>query len=502
MKRNIFYQNKPAKVKRTAFDLSHEKKFSARMGQLLPIFSQEVVPGDTFKINTESLIRFAPMVFPVMHRIDAYIHYFYVPNRIIWDRWEKFITGDEERTLPTIPICTLQEALPLESIGDYLGYPTEIICADAELNALPFRAYELIWNEYYRDQNLQEDISSDIVGGGRDTFTNLASKPYFRAYEKDYFTSALPWAQKGDPVTMSADVNYRDEANVFNLSTEPHSNSPVTIDQPGSASGYHKLLYDDQGTLLGLENIEDITIDVSELRRATRLQRWLERNARSGTRYVEHLLSHWGVIPDDARLQRPEYIGGGKSPVMISEVLNTTGIDGELVMGTMAGHGINVGRTNEASCYCKEHGWIIGIMSVLPKTAYQQGVHKSLLRQTNLDFYYPEFAQLGEQPITTAELYFTSVPATNEQEWGYQSRYAEYKYGMNTVHGVFKDTLQDFHLGRKFSSKPELNPTFIQAIDTDFDHIFAADNLEQMYCNLYHKVTAIRPMPYYNDPKL
>lgn len=499
MKRNIFYQNKPAKIKRTAFDLSHEKKLSAKMGQLIPIMCQEVVPGDTFKVRTESLIRLAPMVFPVMHRIDAYVHYFYVPNRIIWPDWEKFITGEETLSLPTVPAGTVVSGLPLESRGDYLGYPTQIISVE-ELNALPLRAYELIWNEYYRDQNLQTDIKDDILDGTRDTFSVLSAKPYNRAYEKDYFTSALPWAQKGNPVTMAATVNYKDRAEVFDLSHPPQDSNPLLIKNPGAA--YYAEIEDGDGAQLGIDNIEDVTIDVNELRRATRLQRWLERNARSGTRYVEHLLAHWGVIPDDARLQRPEYIGGGKSPVMISEVVNTTGEDQGLPMGTMAGHGINVGMSNMASAYCKEHGWIIGILSVMPRTAYQQGVPKHLLRSTNLDFYYPEFAQLGEQEVKNGEIYWSSVPSTNAGTFGYQSRYAEYKYGINMVHGVFKDTLQDFHLGRKFTQLPNLNPTFIMAVETDFDHIFNVENQEQLYCNLYNKVTAIRPMPFYNDPKL
>lgn len=483
----IFNQNLAARVKKSAFDLSHERKLSCRMGELVPVLVQEVVPGDKFSIDTQSMIRFAPMVAPVMHRINAYIHFFYVPNRILWDDWEKFVTGSPI-TVPTIKMTDVMEG----ALSDHMGLPVGEWNATTDINTLPFRAYIKIWNDYYRDQNLQaeEPLTGDVVH--RDLLK--------RAWEKDYFTSALPWAQKGNPVTMDVNLEYKE---VFlnygpEATVEPTEGDDLHVgDNYALNSHMHAGVNPDP---LYLENIGEASITVEELRRATRLQRWMERNARAGTRYVEHLLAHWGVKSSDARLQRAEYIGGGKSPVVISEVLNTTGTE-TLPQGNMAGHAINVGRTNQAYKFCEEHGFIIGILSVIPETSYQQGVPKFLTRKVNLDYYYPEFAQLGEQEVLNQELFYNNNPVDDLDTFGYQSRYAEYKYQQSTVHGAFKTSLDFWHMGRKFSGKPPLNAAFITANPTN--RIFAVDDdTEKLYVQLYHKITAVRPMPFFNDPTL
>lgn len=489
---NIFQRVKKAKVPRTAFDLSREVKMSARMGLLYPCFVQEVVPGDKFSINTESLVRLAPLIAPTMHRIDCYIHYFFIPNRILWEDWEDFITGEQEVNLPYDDIA--YGDVDSGQLWDFLGIPThDYTGTTIRVQTLPLRAYKAIYNEYYRDQNLVTEL--DITD---DNTADLL----IRAWEKDYFTSALADPIGGNEVLIEPDIEYADPAQAFDPSSPPTAGN-IKLASP---SGLYADIQDSASADIQILNIESITIDIEELRTAHRLYRWLERSERAGSRYAEHLLAHWGVNPKDARLDRPEYIGGGRSPVVISEVLNTYGSDDANAYphGAMAGHGLNVGKTNQASKYCEEHGYIMGILSVMPKSAYYQGVPRHLMRQTNLDFYYPEFARLGEQAIEKAEIYVAQSMSsqTQREEWAYQSRYSEYKYAFDTVHGDFRDDLEFWHQARKFSSFPAFNQAFIEC--TPDQRIFNVDDQlsDNLWIQLYHNVIAVRPMPYWNDPTL
>lgn len=514
--KKIFSQNQANNVQKSAFDLSHEHKLSGKMGVLMPVLCQEVVPGDKFEINSESMIRFAPMVAPIYHRINSYIHYFYVPNRILWENWEKFITGTAGLTLPTFGYTGAHQT----SIADCLGLPlsNSLDPLALDVNDMPLRAFFQIYKDYFIDQNLS---TTDPWGGGTKlldmTFDEFVTENgyepftyvnrFLRSWEKDYFTSALPWAQKGNPVNMLASVDYRDASllrRTDGSSIPDNSNMRSATDStPDYIAGIR--LSDANPNSIQIDNINSVSITVEEMRTATRLQRFLERNARAGTRYVEHLLSHWGVKSSDARLQRAEYLGGGKSPIVISEVLNTTGT-AELPQGNMAGHGLNVGRTNHASKYCEEHGFIIGIMSVMPEPNYQNGIPKLWSRKLNLDFYYPEFAQLGEQPILNQEIFWDGDTDTgNKATWGYQSRFAEYKYQPSSVHGHFRDNLDFWHAGRKFATLPALNQEFIECNTTDInERIFAVTDplAENLYIQVYHNIKALRPMPFYNNPTL
>jgi len=490
------------------------------MGDLVPILLEEVVPGDKFKVNTESLVRLAPMVAPMMHRVNIFTHFFFVPNRLTWDGWEDFITGGpdglDQSTLPLIDLNATNAAnFKKGSLGDYFGLPLMdgTITNPAYVNALPFRAYQMIYNEYYRDQNLTDPI--EFTTGAMDPLDipRLAEMRK-RAWEKDYFTSALPWAQRGNPVGIPVDFNYKNATEVYNQNDlQPTIDKAVHTGQVGTTDG---LLYpqgsSDPEDVLRLENLEEeaTSVDINELRKAVKLQEWLEKNARAGSRYIEQIFSHFGVKSSDARLQRPEYLGGGKNPVVISEVLQTsatntqdTAVDAS-VQGNMAGHGISVGRSNNFSRRFEEHGFIIGIMSVLPRTAYQQGFERFWHKYDKFDYYWPEFAHLGEQEVITHELYHNFAGTANESKatFGYQSRYSEYKYKQSMVHSDFRESLNYWHMGRIFENLPVLNTEFVESDPTTRVFAVEEDGTDKLYVQLYNNVRAIRPMPVFGTPRL
>lgn len=494
---SIFSTVQKAKVKKTPFNLSHEKKLTMKIGKLVPILCEEVVPGDKFKINTETMIRLAPLVAPAMTRMNAYVHYFFVPNRITWEHWEDFITGNVATTVPQLSVSMAEGKE--STIYDYMGIPTNLPLPLSNINALPFRAYKQIYNDYYADENL--DFLFDMEA---DDYQELQT----RAWAKDYFTSSLPWAQKGGEVSLPIKVDYT-----------PDFKTPSTFENYGVGSVPNvKLATDASGNIIPeaqpgnnyyIDNINSQELEggfnINDFRLAHRLQRWLERNARAGSRYVEHLKAHWGVSPKDSRLQRAEYLGGGKSPVMISEVLNTMGRTEEdpeaLAQGNMSGHGINVGKTNGCTKYVEEHGYIMAILSVMPEACYFQGIHKKFSRVDNLDYYFPEFARLGEQEVLNKELY-AQGNINDDETFGYQSRFAEYKYAQSTVHGNFRGDLMYWHQARNFSAPPQLNRDFIHCEDDNRIFAYKDNESDNLWVNIYHNITAIRPMPYYADPSL
>lgn len=512
---NIFSTVGNKRPKKNKFDLSHEKKMSMKIGSLIPMMVQEILPGDNFKVNTEIMMRLAPMISPVMHRMQVYTHYFFVPNRLVWSEWEDFITGGPDGTsLPTAPYFQVTEAARLNflrgSLADYMGLPSvdnaPPITAPANISALPFRAYQLIYNEYFRDQNLETPVIIGKQGGAIGPGAELADLLTLRTrgWEKDYFTSALPWTQRGPEVTIpfSADVNYKDISDIKKMDGTPAVDGDLTT--------FNSQLYGaDSTSHLRVENIEDITngtSTINDLRRSVRLQEWLEKNARGGARYIEQLLSHWGIAPNDERLQRPQFLAGGTQPVVISEVLSTyDNTANDLPQGEMSGHGISVGRNNGFSKTFSEHGYVIGVMSVRPKTAYYQGIPKHLQRVDKLEYAWPEFAQLGEQEIKQKELFWNGG-AANEGTFGYTPRYSEYKYGISTVHGEFRTSLDYWHMARKFSALPPLNADFIKMDpdDAELKRIFAVTDADtdDLYVQLHNSVSAIRSLPYYGTPTL
>lgn len=530
---SIFNEIKVNKPKSNTFNLSHDRKMSMNMGTLTPTLVMDVLPGDKIKLNSTQMLRFAPMIAPVMHRIDVYTHFFFVPNRLTWSNWEDFITGGEDgmdnSVFPYIK-CKEQSTQP-GSLADYMGIPKlPNTIKGSEVSALPFAAYSLIYNEYYRDQNLIDKRPYELVDGYQgNTVSEQIQELQFRAWGHDYFTSALPWTQKGPEATIplgtTAPLNYEidtsgpaidrytwirkeDGSVVPNIDENMHTTSTGVLNR----DSVNENLWVDNSGQLSVDLTSATASSINDLRQAFRLQEWLEKNARGGSRYIEVIKSHFGVTSSDARLQRPEYLGGGKSPVTISEVLQTSesGVASSdpTPQGNMAGHGINVGGSNNFSYYSQEHGYIIGIMSIMPKTAYYQGIPKHFKKFDKFDYYFPSFAHLGEQPILAEEIYAQSDTAEDTTVFGYTPRYAEYKHMLSSVHGQFRTDLKFWHMARDFTSKPALNEQFINAnIAADgLDRIFAvqgtAENpVEQIYAHIFHDLKATRLMPYFGTPK-
>ena len=364
---------------------------------------------------------------------------------------------------------------------------------------MPFRAYQMIYNEYYRDQNLQSKVSFPLGDIASNNFTEFLALTTMRmrAWEKDYFTSCLPEAQKGGEVLLPIDstVDYLDQSKVYNNDGSPANGALASASGDLSAGA----------TASRVENIHGIenTVTVNDLRRVTRLQMWLERNMRGGSRINEMLYNHFGVKSKDSRLQRPEFLGGGRQNVIISEVLATAESDAG-PLGEMGGHGISAGGMNGFTKTFDEHGIILGIMSVLPRTSYMnQGIDRSLQKFDKFDYFWPEFAQLGEQEVMINELYHNYTESSGyNPPFGYQSRYAEYKYKQSQVHGDFKDNLDFWHLSRKFANEPSLNSTFITS-DPRHDIFAVTDpSVHKLYAQVYHNVRAIRPIPVFNNPSL
>ena len=526
---SIFSKVAMPRPQHNTFDLSHSKKMSMNIGKITPISVMECVPGDSFNIKATNLLRFAPLIAPVMHQSSVYCHFFFVPNRILWDKWEEYITGGEDAADPgyTAPVFPFYQdpsngvTITNGSLGDYLGLPTTVTLE--KISALPFMAYNKIYNEYYRDQNLIDKVTDEAISGVQ-VSTNLPDMQK-RAWQHDYFTSALPWTQKGPEATIPLGttaplVNLTGSNNDFNLAsyyqdtdgTRRGGQDLYSGTGIGTAQGHltengsndpHQL---DITAHTEVDLTDATASSINDLRRAFRLQEWLERNARGGSRYIEVILAHFGVQSSDARLQRPEFLGGSATPITISEVLQTSesGVASSdpTPQANMAGHGVSVGSSNYVSYKCEEHGYIIGLCTVMPKSAYQQGIPKHFTKFDKFEYYWPSFANIGEQPIYNREI-FEANDGANDAVFGYTPRYAEYKYLPSTVHGEFRDSLDFWHMGRIFASRPNLNATFVECNESEVDRVFAVgEGEENLYVYLHNNVKARRPMPYFGTPTI
>lgn len=510
MSSNVFNTVQMRKPSANWFNLSHQFKFSTDLGVLTPVVVEEVLPGDVFNMQSETLIRFAPMVAPVMHTINVFTHYFFVPNRIIWPNWEAFISPDLSKDVPPAwPYLNFTGALGESSLADYLGLPTGVGAPGiGQVSALPFAAYQCIYNEYYRDQNLVAAVDYKLTNGGQSSNVAALQSLRRRSWNHDYFTSALPFAQKGPAVDIP--IGTFDDVSIYKYNASP----PSGVDSWATAND-HAFVEDTNVTAMpggATENYlyaqtSDLTqasaTTINDLRVAMRLQEWFEKAARGGSRYVEQLQVHWNVRSSDARLNRPEFLGGVKNPVIISEVLQTSQT-GTTPLASMGGHGISAAPGKRIRYRAEEHGFIIGIMSVMPLSAYQQGLPRKFTRESWEDYAWPTFAHLGEQAILNKELY-AGTDGLDNDVFGYIPRYSEYRYTPSRVSGAFRSTLSFWHLGRIFANRPLLNGTFVTMDNTadTMNRIFAVSSgTGKLWCHVYHNNKVYRKLPKYGTPLL
>lgn len=541
--------------KRHGFDLSQERKFTCNMGKLIPIMYEEVYPGDDFKVRTNQVIRLQPMTAPVMHRVDVYTYYFFVPFRLLWKDWENFITGgkygndspNKDGSNPyVIPYVNITSPSK-RSLAAYFGMPcvqnyTDQTTYDPgtySVNAFPFRAMAKIWNDWFMDEFLDEEIEFS-EDGGLDATINTTTL-YSKSWQKDRFTNARISEQLGNPVylpigldapvsvygdgkgikllrkttsdvmgdvTMSAwtDRDYSNGARIGSLGLGEMSNDNVgttvgTIAdvQEGSIIGLSRSTVYGASGIIGTANLQTATgVAVSQVKTAFRVQQFMTEQARGGYRYVEHILTHFGVHSPDGRLQRAEFLGGGRSPITVSEVLQTSETS-STPQGNMSGHGINVNSNHAFTKAFNEYGCIIGLMCILPRTSYQQGIDRQFLRENKYDYLTPLLAPINQQAVLYKELYTTGVASDDNAIWGYQDQYDELRHRQNIVAGDMVDNMNDWHFGRIFASRPTYNASFVKADPSKRMFAVTDDTEDCCIVDLLNRVHAVRPLPKRGD---
>ncbi|AXL14622.1 major capsid protein [Microviridae sp.] len=510
-----FSQVPTADIQRSSFVRSSGYKTTIDGGTLYPFFCDEVLPGDTFNLSTHGFCRMATPLYPVMDNLFMDTHFFFVPNRLVWDNWEKMMgaqinPGDSTDFL--IPQVTAPVGgFPEGSIYDYFGIPTKI--DNLSVNALPLRAYALIYNDWFRDQNLQSSQPVPTDDGPDPDTGNVLKR---RGKRHDYFTSCLPWPQKGDSVdipigttapilpggqtSLDADAYFQGENGFYGNLQAGAAGADVSADiNTGNINDQWQageFIY--PALVADLSNATAATIN--QLRQAFQVQKMYERDARGGTRYIEVIKAHFNVSSPDARLQRPEYLGGGSTPINIHQVAQTSNIDsvgGDGTVGQLGAYGTAGGRQGGFTKSFTEHGFIIGVVSVRADLTYQQGLNKMWSRRDRFDHYFPALAHLGEQAVLNKEIYAQGTDQ-DDDVFGYQERFAEYRYKPSLITGQFRSNaatpLDAWHLSQDFDNLPVLDNAFITE-RPPIDRVVATPDEPNFICDFYHQLITARPMP-------